>query len=80
LGVAITAGTFQTNTSLSQISEKPYVNDVIQLYVDEETGVEYLIYGTGYKGGISVRYNADGSIKVLNESSNLSEENYDKFD
>ena len=38
--------------------------DDIQVYVDPETGVNYLIYDGGYDGGITVRYNADGSIMV----------------
>lgn len=36
----------------------------IQVYVDPETGVNYLIYEAYNKGGITVRYNADGSIMV----------------
>ena len=38
--------------------------DEIEDYVDPETGVHYLLYD-GYEGcGISVRYNADGTIMV----------------
>lgn len=33
-------------------------------YVDPDTGVHYLIYSRGYQGGITVRYNADGTIMV----------------
>ena len=33
-------------------------------YVDPETGVHYLIYSSGSVGGITVRYNADGTIMV----------------
>ena len=33
-------------------------------YRDTETGVHYLIYSSGYQGGMCVRYNADGSIMV----------------
>lgn len=36
----------------------------IEVYVDLETGVNYLIYQDYNKGGITVRYNADGSIMV----------------
>ena len=36
----------------------------IKVYVDPETGVNYLIYDDPYRGGITVRYNADGSIMV----------------
>jgi hypothetical protein len=34
----------------------------IDYYTDPDTGVCYLIYDGGYDGGITVRYNADGSI------------------
>lgn len=41
-----------------------YADDEISDYVDPETGVHYLLYD-GYNGcGISVRYNADGTIMV----------------
>lgn len=36
----------------------------VKAYVDPETGVNYLVYKSGYQGGIMVRYNADGSIMV----------------
>ena len=36
----------------------------IKVYVDPETGVNYLIFEEGYHSGITVRYNADGSIMV----------------
>ena len=41
----------------------------IQIYVDPETGVNYLIYQDYNKGGITVRYNADGSIMVTDKES-----------
>ena len=34
----------------------------VREYIDQETGVHYLVYCAGYKGGITVRYNADGSL------------------
>lgn len=37
---------------------------VKQEYIDPDTGVHYLYYGSGYGGGLSVRYNADGTIMV----------------
>lgn len=33
-------------------------------YRDPETGVHYIIFDAGGRGGISVRYNADGSLYV----------------
>ncbi len=44
------------------------VDDYITYYTDPETGVCYLIYdGPSYDGGMTVRYNTDGSIMVKNE-------------
>lgn len=39
-------------------------NYTIMDYKDPETGVHYLIYTSGYQGGLSVRYNADGTIMI----------------
>ena len=39
----------------------------VYVFVDPETGVNYLIYAAGYKGGICVRYNSDGSVFVSEE-------------
>lgn len=39
-------------------------DDLVVEYVDEETGVHYLIYKGFRKGGITVMYDADGNIKV----------------
>ena len=33
-------------------------------YRDPKTGVHYLFYKDGYGGGLSVRYNTDGSLMV----------------
>jgi hypothetical protein len=53
-----------SNNSMSQTS-----NSNISIWTDEETGVQYVIYG-GYKqGGITPRLNADGSLHVENEES-----------
>lgn len=39
-------------------------NTAIAVYVDPETGVNYLILQKGYYGGITVRLNADGTPYV----------------
>ena len=39
----------------------------IGVYTDGKTCVEYLKYASGYKGGLSVRYNSDGTIKLNKE-------------
>lgn len=36
----------------------------IQLYVDPETKVEYVLYVNGYAGGVCPRYNPDGSLYI----------------
>ena len=37
-----------------------------EVWVDNETGVEYFYKGDGYSGGLSVLVNADGTPKVWN--------------
>jgi hypothetical protein len=39
----------------------------ISFYTDSVTCVEYLKYDDGYSGGLSVRYNTDGTIKLNKE-------------
>ena len=39
----------------------------VYVYVDEYTGVEYLIFTDLRKGGITPRYNADGTLKINEE-------------
>ncbi len=34
------------------------------VYVDPDTGVNYMVYAAPYKGGITPRYNANGSLFV----------------
>ncbi len=47
-------------------------NEII-VYVDPETGVNYLIYTSYKQGGITVRYNADGSIMVTEKDGEANE-------
>ena len=44
-------------------NEFPY----IFIYVDEYTGVEYLIYDGYQSGGVCPRYNADGTLRINEE-------------
>lgn len=44
------------------VKENDFVGTTVDYYTDPDTGVCYLIYDGGYDGGITVRYNADGSI------------------
>lgn len=40
----------------------------VEFYVDPETKVEYVLYNNTYAGGLSPRYNADGSLYIQGES------------
>ena len=39
----------------------------ISVIVDEETGVEYIVFSGYNRGGICSRYNADGTLRVRGE-------------
>ena len=39
----------------------------ISTYRDEETGVEYIVFKTGYGAGACPRYNADGTLYTSEE-------------
>ena len=52
----------KTNTQTETIPE--YVTDNTYVYVDPETGVNYLIYDGYNRAGMSVRYNSDGYIMI----------------
>ena len=43
-------------------------NDIqtVECFVDPETGINYLIYDGYRSGGITVRYNTDGTVMVTN--------------
>ena len=36
----------------------------VSIIVDQETGVNYVFYKSGYGGGLSPRYNADGTLYI----------------
>ena len=36
----------------------------VSVIVDQETGVNYVFYKSGYGGGLSPRYNADGTLYI----------------
>lgn len=56
----------------SELSER---SDSVYLYIDDETGVEYLIFNSINEGGICPRFNADGSLCVSENNTNSKEEN-----
>lgn len=58
-----------TNKSNAELAEtiepvEAYTSDMVRVYVDEETGINYLIF-TGYRaGGICPRYDIDGNLYI----------------
>ena len=48
-------------------SENMDVFTNIGIIVDEETGVEYIVFSWYNRGGICPRYNADGTLRVRGE-------------
>ena len=44
-----------------------YGSYCVFVYVDEYTGVEYLIFSDSRKGGITPRYNPDGTLNINEE-------------
>ena len=61
-----------TGCGAESINEKHETNDTYYIqdslnfdfYVDKETCVEYIIFNGGYRGGITPRLNADGTLKL----------------
>ena len=47
--------------------ERYISSGVLYIYVDEQTGVEYLVGVHNYVTGICPRYNADGTLKINEE-------------
>ena len=46
-------------------TQNNYIQDTnCYIYVDKETGVNYIVYSAYYKGGITPRLNADGTPYV----------------
>jgi hypothetical protein len=60
--LAITLVGCESVSDQTTVEEYDTVGTTVDCYTDPETGVCYLIYSCGYQGGITVRYNADGSI------------------
>lgn len=45
-------------------SQSGFVNNVMQIWVDRQTGVNYLYSASGYAGGLTVLLNRDGTPVV----------------
>lgn len=61
------AGTTEADTQTEYIQE---YEGKYQILVDKETGVNYIVYNSHYKGGITVRLNADGTPYVSGVNGN----------
>lgn len=63
-----------TTEETSQTEEKTSFilnsDDEVQVWTDEETGVQYLIFKGYRKGGITPRLNADGTPYTINQDEN----------
>lgn len=73
--VCASAGCIAEEETEEVVSDKYIQNyehsNYVYVYVDEYTGVEYLIFSAGSnKGGITPRYNADGTLKINEEFKN----------
>lgn len=45
-------------------SQSGFVDNVMQIWVDRQTGVNYLYSASGYSGGLTVLLNRDGTPVV----------------
>ena len=62
---ACNADAYITMRNPHAIEEYPgYAHDYMEEFVDPDTGVHYLLWKCDNSGGMSVRYNADGTIMV----------------
>ena len=60
-------GVFYEGPQKSEFGLRTYKSsetESVSVYVDEETGVNYLIFSGRRKGNITPRYNADGSLYI----------------
>lgn len=62
-------GTVSENSASPEKLKELQLNstDYIQIWTDDETGVQYLIYQGYKKGGITPRLNADGTLCTSNQ-------------
>lgn len=52
-----------TEYSFSFLEKHPYFT----IYLDEKTGVEYLVYRSGGNYSVTPRYNSDGTLYIYGE-------------
>lgn len=52
------------------VNDDGHLDDSMNVYVDPDTGVNYLVFDGYYAGGMTVRYNADGTVMVTELENN----------
>ena len=65
LGIVLLSGC--NSFARGNIDEKRWIDNAsceIFEVTDAQTGVHYLFFDSGYGGGVTVMYNADGTIKA----------------
>ena len=70
--VLCAAGCSGTEEETCQAEKQPFSRTTydmqsttyVSVIVDQETGVNYVFYKSGYGGGLSPRYNADGTLYI----------------
>ena len=65
LGIVLLSGC--NSFARGNIDEKRWIDNAsceIFEVTDPQTGVHYLFFDSGYGGGVTVMYNADGTIKA----------------
>ena len=69
--VLCAAGCSGTEEETCQAEKQPFSRTTydmqetyVSVIVDHETGVNYVFYKSGYGGGLSPRYNADGTLYI----------------
>lgn len=66
------AGCSGTEEETCQVEKQPFScttydmqgTKYVSVIVDQETGVNYVFYKSGYSGVLSPRYNADGTLYI----------------
>ena len=54
----------QDKRFIKTYSQSGFVDNVMQIWVDRQTGVNYLYSASGYSGGLTVLLNPDGTPVV----------------
>ena len=63
----------QEKRFIKTYSQSGFVDNVMQIWVDRQTGVNYLYSASGYSGGLTVLLNRDGTPVVTPVPNNYEE-------